>query len=236
MKTLQNRFPFKVSSEILHLIFPNLCLACERELAASEAHLCSFCQSELSPTRYHLAQDATPLDQSFWGRTKVEHVYAHYFFEKHKTIQNVLFSMKYAHNKAIGVYYGQEIGRTLKDSPFASADAIIPVPLHPKKEFMRGYNQSQHLSIGIAEELKLPIDKRCVRRLAHTSSQTRKSRFQRWENVDGIFAVHPRVASYRHVIIVDDVITTGSTIEAMIDALRSQHPDLLVSVVTLACA
>lgn len=236
MKPFHALLPRKISSDLLHLVFPNLCLACERELTISDKHLCSFCQSELTPTRYHRLQEASPLDQTFWGRTPVENVYAHYFFEKRKAVQDILFALKYANNKLLGTHYGREMGRELLESSFAKADAIIPVPLHPKKEFIRGYNQSLYLSYGLAEELKIPIDKKCVRRTEHTSSQTRKSRFQRWENVDGIFAVHPRIKDYQHVIIVDDVITTGSTIEAMIHALRAQHPDLLISVATLACA
>lgn len=236
MKLLHNFAPRRVSSDLLHLIFPNLCLACERELARTENHLCSFCQSELTPTRYHRLEENSPLDELFWGRTPVQKVYAHYFFEKRKAVQDILFALKYGHNKELGVYYGREIGKALKDSPFATADVFIPVPLHPKKEFHRGYNQSQHLALGLAEEMKLPVDRLCVRRTAHSSSQTRKTRFQRWENVSGIFAVNPRIKSYRHVIIVDDVITTGSTIEALIQAMRSIHPKLEVSVISLAVA
>ena len=236
MKSIRTLFLNRFTLDVLHLIFPNLCLACERELAAYEQHLCSFCQSELNPTRYHRLQEASPLDQLFWGRTPVNNIYAHYFFEKRKAVQDILFAMKYANNRELGVYYGKEIGKELKDGAFAQAEAILPVPLHPKKEFIRGYNQSEYLALGLSDALNIPVDTGCVKRTAHTSSQTKKTRFQRWENVSGIFAVHTKIKDYKHVLIIDDVITTGSTIEAMINALRSQHPDLLVSVVTLACA
>jgi len=236
MKSIWTLFPHRLTLDVLHLIFPNICLACERELAASEKHLCSFCQSELSPTRYHRLQEASPLDQVFWGRIPVENVYAHYFFEKRKAVQDLLFSLKYANNKDLGIFYGKVMGKELKEGSFAEADAILPVPLHRKKEFIRGYNQSTYLALGLSESLGVPVDNTCVRRTRHTGSQTRKSRFQRWENVSNIFAVNPKIKEYQHVIIVDDVITTGSTIEAMILSLRAEHPDLLISVATLACA
>jgi len=113
---------------------------------------------------------------------------------------------------------------------------LIPVPLHFKKEFIRGYNQSEVLAKGIAEVLAVPVDIKSIIRNKHTETQTKKSRFQRWENVDSIFEVKPGLNKYKHVVLVDDVITTGSTMEALIQAINKHHPQLEISVVTLAIA
>lgn len=224
------------TADILHLVFPNLCVACERELSRAEAHLCSFCQLELTPTRHHRSSDPSSIDQVFWGRVPVESSYSHYFFEKKKAVQNLLFSLKYGNNKALGHFYGREIGEQLKNGSFASADALIPVPLHPRKEFTRGYNQSLLLAKGISEIIHVPVDAKSVARTRHTATQTRKSRFQRWDNVHDIFSVKDAIKNYQHVVLIDDVITTGSTLESLIVSLRKKKPELSVSVVTLASA
>ncbi|OFZ67838.1 MAG: hypothetical protein A3D92_08805 [Bacteroidetes bacterium RIFCSPHIGHO2_02_FULL_44_7] len=224
------------TADILHLVFPNLCLACERELSRGEEHLCSFCQLELTPTRHRRSSDPTSVDQVFWGRVPVQATYAHYFFEKKKAVQNLLFSLKYGNNQELGSFYGREIGKQLKNTTFASADALIPVPLHPRKEFLRGYNQSFLLAKGISEILRVPVDAKTVARTRHTATQTRKSRFQRWDNVHDIFSVKDAIKNYQHVVLIDDVITTGSTLESLIVSLRKKKPELSVSVVTLATA
>lgn len=224
------------TSDILHLVFPNLCVACERELSRGEPYLCSFCQLELTPTRQHRMSDPNSVDQVFWGRVPVQSSYAHFFFEKKKAVQTLLFSLKYGNNMGLGLFYGREIGEQLKNSSFTSADALIPVPLHPRKEFKRGYNQSLLLAKGISEIIQVPVDAKCVARTRHTATQTRKSRFQRWDNVHDIFSVKEKVKNYQHVVLIDDVITTGSTLESLIVSLRKKKPELSVSVITLATA
>jgi ComF family protein len=114
--------------------------------------------------------------------------------------------------------------------------AFVPVPLHPKKTFIRGYNQSLCLTEGIISSYNAKLDKSLVVRKVHSASQTKKSRFQRWDNVRGIFNIHPRVKNYKHIALVDDMITTGSTLEAIIQALKNENPDLSISVITLAIA
>lgn len=221
--------------DISHLIFPNICLACNRELAKSESHVCVFCSSNLTPTNFHLFNDASQMDKLFWGRVPIHKTYAHLFFEKHKTAQHILFSLKYNNNSLLGEYFGNEIGKRLKDLPaFSSASAIIPVPLHPKKQFLRGYNQSESLAKGICDSLNVPLDTKTIIRTKHSDTQTKKSRFQRWDNVNEIFRVKKTILNYKHIILVDDVITTGSTIEAVAKTLLEKNPKLSISVVTLA--
>ena len=234
------RTQFKVPSfisDLGNLIFPNSCLACEKELSRFENHICSFCEEDLPLTNFHHFTEATPTDKLFWGRVEVKSTYSHLFFEKNKTSQTVLFNLKYKNKPELGVYFGKKIGEKIKLMPaFSMVDALIPVPLHHKKEFMRGYNQSDVLTIGISEKLNVPMDNTTIKRTKHSASQTKKSRFQRWDNVNEIFKISNKINSYKHIVLVDDVITTGSTLESIIQAIRKKNANILISVVTLAVA
>lgn len=227
----------KIISDVGNLIFPNECLSCEKELSRFENHLCSFCENDLPLTNFHLFEEATPTDKLFWGRAAITKTYSHLFFEKNKTSQNILFSLKYKNKPELGVYFGKKIGENLKMMiEFDNTDAIIPVPLHHKKEFIRGYNQSEVLASGICEALNKTMDKDIIQRTKHSASQTKKSRFQRWDNVNEIFKISNKINDYKHIVLVDDVITTGSTLESIIQAIRKKNPNILISVVTLAVA
>jgi ComF family protein len=212
-------------------------LSCEKELSRFEKHLCSFCEHDLPLTNFHLFEEATPTDKLFWGRATITKTYSHLFFEKNKTSQTILFNLKYKNKSELGVYFGKKIGENLSlNNDFKMVDAFIPVPLHHKKEFIRGYNQSEVLAIGICEVLNKPMDKTTVQRTKHSVSQTKKSRFQRWDNVNEIFKISDKINDYKHIVLVDDVITTGSTLESIIQAIRKKNPNILISVVTLAVA
>jgi len=222
---------------LLHLVYPEQCLVCDKEISIQEKHLCSFCTQNISHTNFHLLEEASSMDKLFWGRVKVENTYAHIFFEKNKTSQDILFSLKYKNNSDIGVYFGKQIGETLKTQElYSTIDAVIPIPLHPKKQFIRGYNQSEALAKGICSSFLKRLDINTVKRTRHSESQTKKSRFQRWDNVNDIFKIKPTIENYKHILLVDDVITTGSTLESVIVALRKRNPELQISVATLAIA
>jgi ComF family protein len=134
----------------------------------------------------------------------------------------------------LGKVIGKELNRHAHKYDF---DVLIPVPLHPKRQFKRGYNQSELLAKGIAKELKCAVELNAVKRHANNKTQTGKSRFERWDNVSSIFEVNPKpLKSYNHIAIVDDVITTGSTVETLIESIRFYYPGLRVSVITLAVA
>ncbi|MDG1147773.1 MAG: ComF family protein [Crocinitomicaceae bacterium] len=222
---------------IAHLIFPNTCLACKNELAPSEGHICSFCMNDLSFTHFQSYTEPTPMDKLFWGRVDITSTYAHFNFEKNKASQEILFGLKYKNNMQVGIHFGKEIGKIIASHPsFHTASIIIPVPLHPKKQFLRGFNQSEVIARGISETSLIPIDLHLITRNKHSETQTKKDRFERWDNVSSIFSVSDNIKNISHVTIVDDVITTGSTIESIIRSLRSKNPTLSISVVTLAIA
>ncbi len=227
--------PPQILSDLTHLLFPKKCLSCEEELTQKERTVCSLCTQNFTETNFHLDSEPTILDKLFWGRVSIHHTYALFFFEKEKTTQKILFQLKYGHNKRVGEHFGREIGKRLKlHAGFQDVDAILPVPLHPKKEFTRGYNQSEVLARGICEEMQLPMDTKSVRRVKHGVSQTRKSRFERWDSIQTTFVVDDHILSYKHVALVDDVVTTGSTLEVIARAILEKHPEVKVSVVTLA--
>ena len=224
-----------VWADFLHLVFPNKCLVCKKELSKLEDHICSFCDLGLTKTNFQYFEEPTDMDKLFWGRIQINNTYSHLFFEKTKASQDLLFSLKYEHNFPLGVYFGKRIGAIINSIPsFSDVDVFIPVPLHPKKQFIRGYNQSEALASGICEGVNGKIDLNSVTRIRPSETQTKKSRFDRWENVNEIFRVHNSIKKYNHIVLVDDVITTGSTIEAITRALIKENPDILVSVITLA--
>ena len=224
-------------SPLSHLLFPESCVVCSRELTKSNNHLCSFCHGEIELTCFELYSDFTEMDQLFWGRVQVDYTYAHFRFKKNAPPQKILFALKYQNGSSIGAYFGEEIGRKLNQSErWKDVDLLIPVPLHPKKLFIRGYNQSQAIAQGISEITQTPMNLNLVRRSSFTKTQTGKSRFERWENVANKFDINNGIKKYKHIVLVDDVITTGATIESIIQSIRKVDASIRISVVTLAIA
>ena len=220
-----------------HLIFPNNCLQCSYELSRFEKHICAFCWDKLQRTYFESYETASSMDQLFWGRIELKDTFALYFFEKEKPIQEILHALKYQFKAPLGQHFGRIIGETmLTSNKYKEIEALIPVPIHPQKRFLRGYNQSELLAEGIAEILKIPILMDVVQKKNNNSSQTKKNRFLRWDNASEQFSIGKKAMTYRHVAIVDDVITTGSTLEAMAQLLRSQYPDLQISLLSFAIA
>lgn len=226
-------------SEILDgfagLFWPNVCACCSTGLIRGEQYICSHCMYELPLTNFHIEHD-NPISQIFWGRVMVEHATAGYFFRKGNRIQKLVHQVKYRGQKEMGAMLGREMGKSLRDSIFRGIDLIAPVPLHPQKLRKRGYNQSEWIARGIAEMLEKPVDAQTLVRRVLTTTQTRKKRFDRWENVDSGFGLtNSDTFSGRHVLLIDDVITTGATLEACIHAVLSA-PGTKASVATLAFA
>jgi len=190
---------------------------------------------DLPETNFYREPD-NPVAQIFWGRATVEHATAGYFFRKGNRVQNLVHQIKYRGHKEMGVVLGHEMGKTLRDSSFSEIDLIVPVPLHPKKLRKRGYNQSEWIARGVAEALGKPIDAQTLVRRFFTDSQTRKKNYDRWENVGyGFELANTDAFTGRHILIIDDVITTGATLEACIHAILSA-PETKTSVATLAFA
>ena len=220
-----------------HVIFPNLCAHCQTEIGRFESFLCHICWETTLPTYYESYKETTALDQLFFGRTKLHNTYALFHFETGNPIQSLLHVLKYNHREKVGYYLGKELGKKLKQKGFTHlVDAIVPVPIHPKKEFQRGYNQCDSICRGVAEILKFPVDKTLLKKKHNSSSQTRKSKWERWENSLDNFSIMENRMEYQHILLVDDVITTGATIESIILKINGLYPDLKISVASVAFA
>jgi ComF family protein len=199
----------------LHLFFPRICPACGEALLRFEKVICFSCKSSLPQTGYHHQSD-NPIAQLFWGRVPVHTAAAFYFFRKSGHVQQLLHQLKYGNRPEIGEEIGSMYGAELAVSAsFSSTEIIVPVPLHPQKMRIRGYNQSAEFARGLSRTMNKPALEEALVRNAHSESQTRKARFARWENVNEVFSVRqPELIAGRNILLVDDVITTGATIEA----------------------
>lgn len=222
--------------DVLHLMYPNNCLICQESLSKAEEHLCLSCLYKLPRSQFHLQPD-NPIEKRFWGKVAVHHASSLYLFEKGGSVQKIMHQIKYKGNKELAVYMGRQLGLALNSSSFyTDVDYIIPVPLHVNRQRKRGYNQSELLSEGIALAMQKELHLDNLLRLIENPTQTKKTVFERWENTQGIFGLkNPALLHKKHVLLVDDVLTTGSTLEACVQAIL-QCPSARVSIVTLAMA
>ena len=223
-------------NDFLELFFPSLCVTCGNRLEGNDINLCFECWQDLPVTNFHFNRE-NKVAQLFWGRVKIENTSSYFSYKKGSRYQKLIHSIKYKGMKELGFEIGQRYGFVLKESEnFQSLGLIIPVPLHPKKLKLRGYNQSEWIGKGISESMEVPFSADNLYRKTFTSTQTRKNRFERWQNVDGIFGVKmPEEYIGKHILLIDDVVTTGSTIEACAFQLL-KIDGVKVSVATLAFA
>lgn len=221
-------------SDFISLIFPRICAGCGNSLWKKEEVLCHSCEYHLPRTNFHF-QHENPVTRMFWGRVHLETAAAFLYFNKGNKVQRMIHQLKYKGKKEIGLFLGNRYGQDLKYAPrFNAADAIIPVPLHRNKYMQRGYNQSEQFALGLSVSMNIPVHRHLLERTRANETQTRKSRFSRFQNVNDIFSVkNPYDWSGKHLILVDDVVTTGATLEACIMALES-IPDVKISVACIA--
>ena len=223
--------PFR---ELVRLFYPNLCLICGQPLVQSEQFLCLHCHCNLPKTNYYTFR-RNPTWELFSGFSQLSEAISYLFFEKEGMTQKLIHILKYYGNKELATFLGRIAAHELKPSgAFASIDTILPIPLHPKKEKLRGYNQSVWIAQGIASVYGCNVDTKRLKRLINTSSQTNKSIYDRHINVENIFEItEPDLFCGKHILLIDDVITTGATINSCIEAFRS-IPDIRISIFSLA--
>ncbi len=221
--------------DFLQLVFPRLCVLCYEPLVKQENFLCMHCINNLPYTHYWKERD-NPAAQLFWGRVQLEWVIPFLHYTKQGRVQKMIHQIKYHNRPEMAEYLGMLFGNVLRHTCLCDAHAIMAVPLHPLRLRQRGYNQSEKIARGIAGVMKLPLWNGIIERKTWQKSQTLKSRYERWENVKDAFElINPLAVEGKHIILVDDVLTTGSTLEACANCLINDGK-ARVSIATLAKA
>ncbi len=223
-------------SDLLDLFFPKLCLTCGNRLVSQEKYVCMSCWYDLPVTNFHKNRD-NKVAQLFWGRVNIENAVSFFAYKKGSRYRELIHNIKYKGLKELGFETGKRFGQILSETmEFRNVDVVVPVPLHPRKLKKRGFNQSEWIALGMAEALQKPMSGNNLYRRVFTSTQTKKNRFERFKNVDGIFAVNnTEQFQGKHILLIDDVVTTGSTLEACaVELLKLTATK--ISIATLAFA
>lgn len=205
----------EISKQIFSLFYPKLCAGCHVDLVSTEEIICLSCWNTLPKTNFHL-RDKNPIEQKFWGKINVQHATSFYYFNQDSRLQEILHALKYRNQFDIGILLGQKMGIDLAYATWIKdIDVIIPIPLSKQKYKYRGYNQSESIAQGLSAVLNIPINTELVSRIKNTKSQTNKNINERFENVKDAFSVIDKeVLKNKHILLVDDVLTTGATLEA----------------------
>jgi len=219
---------------IIDLFFPKVCYACYVHLQDSECYVCTSCRHNLPVTNYHLNANQA-VAKVFYGRAKVEQATALLRFEKKSIVQQLIHNLKYRGYEEIGVFLGQWLGNELKELPtYQEIDIVIPVPLHKKKYKKRGYNQVAKFGQEIAKALQADYNDTSLIKITNTTSQVTKKRFARWQSNYELFTLENAASiENKHILIVDDIITTGATLESCIQVLNKAK-NVKISIATMA--
>ncbi len=207
-------------SDFTYLFYPEICSACGNALLSSESIICTSCIYFLPKTNFH-DDTENAVAQLFWGRVRVEHATAGFYFHKGEAVQTLMHQLKYNGQKEVGFEMGKIFGYQLINSnSFKDIDVIIPIPLHPKREHKRSYNQSDWIGKGLSESMRIPLETKAVIRNVETETQTKKTREERYQNVRSIFHIpNPQQLENKHILLIDDVLTTGATFESCTETI-----------------
>ncbi|MGM1056336.1 MAG: ComF family protein [Bacteroidota bacterium] len=222
--------------DFINLFYPRLCQICDSSLIRSETVLCLKCIHQLPVTNFHL-QNENPVKKVFYGRVLVENATALLHFRKKSAVQKLIHQLKYRGHKEIGIYLGKWMGKELTESSeFKGIDMVIPVPLHRKKLRSRGYNQVEGFGKEIAAALQIPYEDQVLLKKTYSSTQTIKIRLARWGSIEETFVLaNSEKIRNKHILLVDDLITTGATLEACSNILQ-HSPGVKISIASMAIA
>lgn len=205
----------EVLEDFITLFYPHYCDACHNELVKGEETLCTACILDLPHTGYHKDR-FNPLFKRLYGRIQIKYALAFFTFHKNGKVQNLLHALKYRNRPEIGRHLGMVYGEQLKEAGYVEEfDLIVPVPLFKYRQIQRGYNQSEQFAQGLCTSLNVRVEGNLVKRVVKTSTQTRRTKLGRWENVKSVFQLAaPEDVAGKRILLVDDIITTGATVEA----------------------
>lgn len=227
----------EITDSFLHLVYPKLCLCCDNELSPSEENICIVCKNELHHTNFQQYEDVSPVDKIFWGRFQLENVFSLLYYRDNLQSKRILHQLKYNNRPDLARYMGVLLGKSIcEHERFQSIDLLIPIPIHFKKRYTRGYNQSEEIAKGIHEAFPKKYDFDFIHKMKHHESQTKKNKDERWKNVQHTFEVKDELPTgIEHIALVDDVLTTGATLETVINAIQEKH-QVKISILTVAYA
>lgn len=223
--------------DFFRLIYPDLCPGCEDALPRGASKICPVCFEKLPQTHFH-TQAENRAERIFYGRFSFHAVTSAFHFSKGGSVQRILHRIKYKGATELAEQLSGWYGKRLAEAGWLDAEALlVPVPLHAKKLYRRGYNQAYHLAQGLAQSVPGVQVRECLQRRDDQGSQTKKGRYARWQNVENLFIpTAERIPPHSHLVLVDDVLTTGATLEACAQALRQHAPENKISALTLAYA
>ena len=209
----------------LHLLYPQICFGCGTDQIENTMPLCQQCIQDL-PTTDFFSIDDNPIEKIFWGRTNLQFAGALLFFTKDSLVQTLTTQLKYHHNKKVGILFGRLMGDAIAaEQKLNQIDIIIPIPIKGAKINSRGYNQSEIIALGMQQVWHRPILNDVLMKRSWSNSQTRKNRAARLQQVPDLFVLnHPNSIEGKHILLVDDVLTTGATLEAAVASLMTGSP------------
>lgn len=223
-------------NDVLDFIYPRICYCCQEETPSPGEHTCLRCRIQLPYTNFH-RQKTNTFTERFFGRLPLYTGAAYYHYKKGGLVRKMIYQLKYHGKKEIGIEIGRAYGYELKDIDwYKDVNLIVPVPLHPQKKVKRGYNQSDMFAMGLSEAMNVPWKPDALMRKKNTTSQTKKDKFDRLANMDNVFTVkNEKHLRNKHVLLVDDVLTTGATMEVCGNCLANIE-GISISMVTIAMA
>ena len=226
----------KLIEAVTHLFYPHLCIGCGSDLLPKDALLCLSCINQLPHTSFETYPN-NPTERIFIGRIKIVAATSSFYFSKGELMQFLIHDFKYNGNKEAGIYLSEIMGENLlKSNRFNNIDFLIPLPLFAEKEYKRGFNQAEVICDGLSNSMHIPVLAKNVVRIRFTETQTKKHRTERWDNVNESFKIMDEsVLKNKHILLVDDVITTGATLDACAQVINSIE-GVKISIATLATA
>ncbi len=224
----------RLLKDLFYIFYPKLCAVCEEHLVENETTICTLCRHDLPLTNFQNFKQNI-VSETFYGRFLIENAFSLFFFRKKGIAKKLIHDLKYKGNEEIGIFFGNWLGEFFKENQiFKEVDYIIPVPLHPKKLRERGYNQVTKFGKTLSKHLNIPFLESYLVRISSTKTQTLKARFERFNNIDTKFILkNPEIFQDKHILLIDDVITTGATLEACAKEF-SKSKDCKISILTMA--